>query len=129
MERNMPFAVGRYFSTNLEEKDTIFGSTQKLEDTIREVYKRVHPNAIFITTSCASGIIGDDVEGVANNLSEELGIPVVACFCEGFRSKIWTTGFDSAYHSIIRKIVKPPQKKTNKVNIVNFFCSHVLMVF
>ncbi|MBP2645863.1 MAG: nitrogenase molybdenum-iron protein, alpha and beta chain [Firmicutes bacterium] len=125
MERNLPPVIGRYFNTNIEEQDTIFGATQKLEDTIREAYTRVKPKAIFITTSCASGIIGDDVEGVANALTEELGIPVVACFCEGFKSKIWTTGFDSAYHAIVRKIVKPPLKKSNKVNIINFWGSHI----
>lgn len=125
MERSLPPANGRYFNTNIEERDTIFGATQKLEATIREVYERIKPKAIFITTSCASGIIGDDVEGVSNALTEELGIPVVACFCEGFKSKIWTTGFDSAYHSIVRKIVKPPEKKTNKVNIINFWGSHI----
>lgn len=125
MQRDLPPAIGRYFNTNIEENDTIFGATEKLAETIREVYNRVQPKAIFITTSCASGIIGDDVEGVANELSEELGIPVVACFCEGFKSKIWTTGFDSAYHSVVRKIVKPPQKKSNKVNIINFWGSHI----
>lgn len=125
MERNLPAASGRYFSTNLTEQDTIFGGTQKLEETVRTVFERVHPNAIFVTTSCASGITGDDVEGVTEKLTAELGIPVVACFCEGFKSKIWTTGFDSAYHSIVRKIVKPPQKKTNKVNIINFWGSHI----
>lgn len=125
MERKLPSVNGQYFNTNIEENDTIFGATEKLAATIREVYGRVRPKAIFITTSCASGIIGDDVEGVANELSEELGIPVVACFCEGFKSKIWTTGFDSAYHSIVRKIVKPPRQKTNKVNVINFWGSHV----
>lgn len=125
MERNLPSVNGRYFNTNLEENDTIFGAADKLAATIRAVYERVHPKAIFITTSCASGIIGDDVEGVAAALSEEIAIPIVACFCEGFKSKIWTTGFDSAYHSIVRKIVKPPEKKTNKVNIINFWGSHI----
>lgn len=125
MERNLPAVNGRYFTTNIEEKDTIFGAVEKLETTIRAVYERVNPNAIFITTSCASGIIGDDVESVASNMSEELGIPVVACFCEGFKSKIWTTGFDAAYHSIVRKLVKPPRQKTNKVNIINFWGSHI----
>ncbi|MDP4145101.1 MAG: nitrogenase component 1 [Bacillota bacterium] len=125
MERNLPPAIGRYFNTNIEEKDTIFGALDKLKVTVREAYSRVKPNAIFVTTSCASGIIGEDVESTVNELSEELGIPVVSCFCEGFKSKIWTTGFDSAYHSIIRKIVKPPKKKTNKVNIINFWGSHI----
>lgn len=125
MERDLKPAMGRYFNTNLEENDTVFGGIQKLENTVREAYDRVKPKAIFITTSCASGIIGDDVESLANALTDDLGIPVVGCFCEGFKSKIWTTGFDSAYHSIIRSIVKPPRKKSNKVNIINFWGSHI----
>lgn len=125
MERNLPPINGRYFNTNIEEKDTIFGATGKLADTIRLAYARMRPNAIFVTTSCASGIIGDDVESVVNELTEELGIPVVACFCEGFKSKIWTTGFDSAYHAIARRIVKPAEKKTNRVNIINFWGSKI----
>ncbi|MDF2927409.1 MAG: nifE3 [Paenibacillaceae bacterium] len=125
MERSLPPSSGRYFSTNLTEHDTIFGGIEKLEETVREAVRRVGPNAVFITTSCASGIIGDDVEGAADRLTEELGIPVVGCYCEGFKSKIWTTGFDSAYHAIVRRIVKPPREKTNKVNIINFWGAHI----
>jgi nitrogenase molybdenum-iron protein alpha chain len=125
MHRNLPPVIGRYFNTNIEEKDTIYGAAQKLEETIRAAYKRLHPKAIFVTTSCASGIIADDVEGVTDKLASELGIPMAACFCEGFKSKIWTTGFDSAYHTIVRKIVKPPAQKTNRVNIINFWGGHI----
>lgn len=125
MERNLPPAYGRYFSTNLTEHDTIFGGIEKLEDTVREAFERTQPKAVFITTSCASGIIGDDVEGAADRLTEELGVPVIGCYCEGFKSKIWTTGFDAAYHAIVRRLVKPPQTKTNRVNIINFWGTHV----
>lgn len=123
--RDLPPEIGRYFSTCIEEKDTVFGAAKKLENTVQEAWRRVHPKAIFVTTSCASGIIGEDIESVLDQLSEELGIPVVSCVCEGFRSRIWTTGFDAAYHSVLRKIVKPAEKKTNKVNIVNFWGSHI----
>ncbi len=124
-KRNLPEDIGRYFSTNIQEKDTVFGATKKLEETIHTAYERIHPRAIFITTSCASGIIGEDIESVADKASKELGIPVVTCSCEGFRSKVWTTGFDAAYHTVLRGIVKPPTKKTNKINVVNFWGSHV----
>jgi nitrogenase molybdenum-iron protein alpha chain len=86
------------------------------------VYRRVKPAAIFIITTCASGIIGDDVEGIAGEAEEEIGVPVGAMFCEGFRSKIWTSGFDSGYHGIARKLIKKPVKKQEDlVNIVNFW--------
>lgn len=115
----------KIYSTNLEEKDTIYGGLKKLESAIREVYKRAKPKAIFILTTCAAGIIGDDVESAANAAQEELGIPVVAIFCEGFRSKVWTTGFDAGYHGVARKIVQKPQKKRNIINVINFWGSDI----
>ncbi|MDR1013654.1 MAG: hypothetical protein LBL86_01555 [Coriobacteriales bacterium] len=113
------------YSTNLTEDETVFGGNEKLAAAIREVYGRERPNVVFIITTCASGIIGDDVEGVANEAEEELGIPVVAIFCEGFRSKVWTSGFDAGYHGIARKLIKPPRKKRPVVNVINFWGSDV----
>jgi nitrogenase molybdenum-iron protein alpha chain len=111
MKRNLPSVIGRYFSTCIEEKDTVFGAAKKLEDTVREAYRRTKPNAIFVTTSCASGIIGEDVDVITEDLSKELGIPVISCSCEGFRSKHWSTGFDATQHGILRKIVPKNPKK------------------
>ena len=115
----------RVYSTNLTEKDTIYGGALKLENTIREAYKRSKPSVIFVLTTCAAGIIGDDVESVTNSLEEELGIPIVAIFCEGFRSKMWTSGFDAGYHGIARKLIKPAEKKRNIINVINFWGSDV----
>ncbi|UZQ49490.1 nitrogenase component 1 [Clostridium kluyveri] len=108
-------------STNIEEKDTIYGASNKLEITIKEAYKRYNPKAIFVTASCASGIIGEDIETVVNSTEKELGIPVVPIYCEGFKSKVWTSGSDAVYHGVLRKIVKPAKKRrTDLINIINF---------
>ncbi|MDR3673328.1 MAG: nitrogenase component 1 [Holophaga sp.] len=112
----------RIFSTNLGEEDTVFGGTRKLAEAIREVHRRTAAKAIFIITTCASGIIGDDVEGVAAEAEAELGVPVVAIFCEGFRSRIWTSGFDAGYHGIARKLIPPAaRKQPDLVNVINFW--------
>lgn len=125
-KRNIPFRDAKLLSTNITEKDTIYGGGEKLKITIKEAYDRFKPNAIFITTSCASGIIGDDVESIAEEAEEKFKIPIVYIPCEGFKSKIWTTGFDAAYHGIVRKIVKPPVKKRKDViNVINFWGSDI----
>lgn len=112
-------------STNLEEKDTIYGGIEKLKKGIREAKERFNPKAIFVNTSCASGIIGDDIESVADELEEELGVAIIPIYCEGFKSKIWSTGFDATAHGILRKLVKPPKKKSNDiVNVFNFQGTH-----
>ena len=98
----------------------------KLANSIREVYERTNANAIFVLTTCAAGIIGDDVEGVCQEAEDELGIPVIAIFCEGFKSKVWTTGFDAAYHGIARKLIQKPRKRrTDLINVINFWGSDV----
>jgi len=125
-KRNLPLKNANLLSTNLEEKDTIYGGEKKLVATIREAFTRFNPKAIFITASCASGIIGEDISEVADRMEEELNIPIGYVSCEGFRSKIWTTGFDAAYHTILRKIVKPPEKKQEDlINVINFWGSDI----
>ena len=116
----------KIYSTNLEETDTVYGGNQKLADGIREVYERSHPSAIFVLTTCAAGIIGDDVESVCEEAEEELGVPIVGIFCEGFRSKVWTSGFDAGYHGIARKLIKPArERRTDVINVVNFWGSDI----
>ncbi|MHB8064507.1 MAG: nitrogenase component 1 [Ruminiclostridium sp.] len=110
----------KFLSTNMNEKDTVFGAAEKLREAVREAYRRFNPKAIFVTTSCVSGIIGEDISSILDELKEEIPIPLAPVFCEGFKSKIWASGFDAAFHAILTKIVKSPEKKTNKVNMINF---------
>jgi len=120
--RGFPDSNIRIISSNLLEHDTVFGATGKLRETIVQAFERYKPDAIFVTTSCVSGIIGEDIQGVLEELKPILGIPLVPAFCEGFKSKVWAAGFDSAFHAILHGIVEPPRQveKTNKVNFVNF---------
>ncbi|MDR3205839.1 MAG: hypothetical protein LBT41_01905 [Candidatus Methanoplasma sp.] len=113
-------------STNLTEGDMVFGGVQKLRLTIEDVWDQSHPQAIFVGTSCATGIIGDDVDSVAEEYTAKLGIPVVPLHCEGFRSKHWSTGFDQTQHGILRQIVrKPTKKQEDLVNVINLWGSDV----
>nr|WP_297764990.1 nitrogenase component 1 [uncultured Butyrivibrio sp.] len=110
--------------SNISEKETIYGGLKKLREAIDVAWERFHPTAIFVQSSCAAGIVGDDIESVADEKQEELGIPIVPVYCEGFKSKIWSSGFDAGYHGILKRIVKEPKKKQpDLVNIFNFLGS------
>ncbi|MCD8010213.1 MAG: nitrogenase [Lachnospiraceae bacterium] len=110
-----------YVGTDMNEQDTIFGSTEKLRSIILEVSRRYAPKAIFVATSCATGIIGEDIDSVVEEIREEIDVPIAAVHCEGFKSRIWATGFDLSDHAVMSTIVKAPQKKRNTVNFKNFF--------
>ncbi len=107
--------------SNIREKDTIYGASEKLKKAAYAAKERFNPSAIFVHSSCAAGIIGEDLEAQTDQLEKELKIPVIPVFCEGFKSRIWSTGFDAAFHGILRKLVKPPEEKqADLVNVFNF---------
>ncbi len=73
------------FSTDLREKDVIFGGENKLYIALSELIEAYHPKAAFVYSTCIVGIIGDDVEAVCKRVSMEKGIPVLPVHSEGFK--------------------------------------------
>ncbi|MBQ7706566.1 MAG: nitrogenase [Lachnospiraceae bacterium] len=110
-----------YVGTDMNENDTIFGSAESLREIIIEVNRRYSPKAIFVTSSCATGIIGEDIDSVVDDVRNEIDVPITAVHCEGFKSRIWATGFDISDHAVLSSIVKPPEKKRNTINFKNFY--------
>jgi nitrogenase molybdenum-iron protein alpha chain len=107
--------------TNLGEQDMVFGGVERLAETIRDAYERHKPRVIFVATSCATGIIGDDVDGTVRQLEDELGIPVVALHCEGFKSRHWSSGWDVIEHGILRRLVpdRTHEKNPDLLNVIH----------
>jgi nitrogenase molybdenum-iron protein alpha chain len=107
--------------TNLGEQDMVFGGIGRLEQTVRTAWERHHPKVIFVATSCATGIIGDDVDSAARKLEDEIGIPVVPLHCEGFKSRHWSSGWDVIEHGILRRLVRhdPPRKQDDLINVIH----------
>jgi nitrogenase molybdenum-cofactor synthesis protein NifE len=73
------------FSTDLREKDVIFGGEKKLRATLSELIEAHRPKAAFVYSTCIVGIIGDDVSAVCKQVSREKGIPVLPVHSEGFK--------------------------------------------
>ena len=73
------------FSTDLREKDVIFGGEKKLAAALGELIDQYRPKAAFVYSTCIVGIIGDDVAAVCRQLEQEKGIPVLPVHSEGFK--------------------------------------------
>jgi nitrogenase molybdenum-iron protein alpha chain len=106
--------------TNLDEKDIVHGGEKKLKEAILLAYERYTPKLIFIFTSCASGIIGDDVDSAAAEVQKQISSIIVPIHCEGFKSKIAASGYDSAFISI-KKYVLNGQKVPVEKGLINLF--------
>lgn len=115
-----PIRNARVIVTNLDENDIILGGEEKLKQAVRLADQRYHPKVIFIFTSCASGIIGDDVDAVAAELQQQMAPVIVPIHCEGFKSRICASGYDTAFISLAKYILKGEKPEREK-GLVNLF--------
>jgi nitrogenase molybdenum-cofactor synthesis protein NifE len=73
------------FSTDLREKDVIFGGEEKLYRALTELIDTHSPKAAFVYSTCIIGVIGDDMEAVCRRVSAEKKIPVIPVQAPGFQ--------------------------------------------
>ena len=62
--------------TALNELCIVFGGEGKLYEAAKEAKKKFNPDLIVILSCCCSGIIGDDVETVAQRVEKEINTKV-----------------------------------------------------
>lgn len=94
-----------WFSTALNEVDVISGGETKLEAAIREIDSRYRPGNIFVVASCIPALTGDDIDTLVQNLASQVSARLLPVHCEGFRTKIWATAYDSVYHSVGKNLL------------------------
>lgn len=116
--RKIPVSLGRpenfdfhWLTTNLNEKDAIYGAGDKLKFAIKEAQTRYNPKAIFVLASCTTGIIGEDIAGIIDEVQPEVAARIVAIHCEGIRSRLIQTGYDAFWHGVLKYLVKKPSRK------------------
>ncbi|MDR1204738.1 MAG: oxalate:formate antiporter [Peptococcaceae bacterium] len=101
-QRGKQMSNARWFSTNLSESEVINGGEDKLRRCILEADKRFRPSAIFVLMTCTPSIIGDDIDGVLDDLRSEVTAPLVPLHCPGFKARVFSSAYDVVYHGIQR---------------------------
>ena len=91
------------FSTDLQERDVIFGGEEKLYRALIELIDRHSPKGAFVYSTCIVGIIGDDLEAVCRRVAAEKGIPVIPVQSEGFKGNK-RAGYTAACNAMARII-------------------------
>lgn len=103
-----------WLNTNLNEADVINGGELKLKEAVLYAEREFRPDAIIVANGCVPALIGDDIDTVLSQLQNEVSASLVPIHCEGFKTKIMATAYDSVYHGILRKLVKDPER-TKKI--------------
>lgn len=110
--------------TGLNESDCIYGGMEKLLKTLRDtinlsLVKNRPPDLVFILTSDATSIVGDDIQTAAKIVKKETGIKIIALDTPGFAGGI-VHGTDLALTQLIKKFPSENSHVVKKsgINIV-----------
>lgn len=109
------------FSTDLSEKDIVFGGEKKLAAAIGELAANHNPKVIFVYATCIVGVIGDDVEAVCKAAEKKYGIRVIPVKSPGFSGNK-SFGYKMACNAIM-ELISPYKsgEKRQGVNILGEF--------
>lgn len=101
--------------SNMLEKEVVFGGIKKLETTVQGSLEVMDADAYFILTGCTAGIIGDDVQSVAEKFRAK-GEQVYAIDTPGFAGDT-NMGYEVAWNALIDQVIEPMPKDEKLVNI------------
>jgi nitrogenase molybdenum-cofactor synthesis protein NifE len=91
------------FSTDMREREVVFGGEKKLEQCLRELIEKHKPRGAFVYSTCVAGVIGDDIDSVCRRVEKDAGIPVIAVQSEGFKGNK-RAGYSAACKAIDRLV-------------------------
>lgn len=108
-------------STNMDEEKVIHGGEKELKGAILEVDLKYKPDVVFVAASCATGIIGDNIDAIVDGLKKDVNAKLMTLHCEGFAGE-YRSGFDLVFKQITKLMDKPDQEMrarlSKSVNIV-----------
>ena len=111
-------------STNLTEADVIYGAEDKLRKALADIKRKYDPQYVAVLSSCCSGIIGENVYSIVNEMSFKTGMNIGWLDTSGFKSWYWPNGYDYAHQFIVQNIMPPKDKveksKEKTINIITY---------
>jgi nitrogenase molybdenum-iron protein beta chain len=104
-------------SSNVTEKDIVFGGEDRLTEQIENTIKLVDGDLYFVVTGCMVEMIGDDINNVLKKFKDKK-IKVIGAETGGFRGNSYK-GYETVLETLFRDFVEPKAEKNPK--LVNLF--------
>lgn len=104
-------------SSNMLEKEVVFGGVDKLRTTIQGAIDIIDADAYFVLTGCTAGIIGDDIVSVTDEFKNK-GHEVYPIETPGFAGDS-NLGYEIIWNTLIDQVIEENVPKDDK--LVNIF--------
>ena len=107
---------GRCVSVVLNSHDVTFGSVESTHKAFKEIVAEYQPKCVMLVTTCVIEVIGDDYDAIAEELTKQYSIPVMAVHTEHFKCEDHFPGFERAITAC--QSIMQPQECDGSVNVL-----------
>lgn len=99
-------------TSNIVEKDIVFGGEERLEEQIINTVKIIDGDLYFVVTGCQVEIIGDDAVGIARRFKDAKPT-VLAASTPGFSGNSFV-GYDIVLTTLVNELIEKKAEKAPK---------------
>lgn len=110
----------RILSTEMNQNDVVFGAEDKLREKIIEADRNYSPQLIAVLSSCASSIIGENINMVIDEVKDEINAQLICINSGGFEGS-QIEGYQECLTVLIKSMEtedKAPETKRNSINLI-----------
>lgn len=104
------------YSLVLKEKDVVFGAEKKVIEALEYIKEVSDPAGIMVVTTCVPELIGEDYNGIIDEVEENLNIPIFVVKTEHYKCNSHIPGMVRTLESLVKVMKK--QEECNGVNIL-----------
>ncbi len=108
----------RILSTEMDQNDVVFGGEDKLLQKICEADEKYSPQLIAVLSSCASSIIGENIDKVINEAENNVNTELITISSGGFEGS-QIEGYLECLTVLVDLMEPPPKEDNVRENSVN----------
>ncbi|MDP4145066.1 MAG: nitrogenase component 1 [Bacillota bacterium] len=107
-------------STNVIEKQVVFGGTSRLREQIKNTVKVINGDLYIVLSGCTTELVGDDIPAMTKEAQEQ-GTPIISVSTPGFKGKAHF-GYEALVKTIIQYFAGDSKGADEKIKgLVNIF--------
>ena len=110
----------KFYTSDLKDVDVVTGGGKRLLQAAAYVVEDSHPKAIALVSTCLSQMIGEDIEGLAQDIEDKHDLPVVPMRVSGIELLKPFQVSDRVHGNLARRFITRAETVDNVVSVVGY---------
>lgn len=110
------FSGVRIVASEIEEKDAVSGTAPKVQEAARIAMNQFHGKFALLTTAPCAAMIGTELEEIADQITDNYGIPAAAVKLDGQKDYLY--GISCTLEAMGKLLLKKQEKIPGTVNLL-----------